>query len=139
MNKEEIKNIIPHRNPFLFVEEIIDYGEDYIIGRITLTGEEDFFKGHFPDYKIMPGVLMVEGLAQTAGVLLMKDAPKNSIPLFMGIEKVRFKKEVNPGDTIEYRLKVIQKRSDIYKLEGKVYKENKIAVDSILMVGMKRG
>jgi 3-hydroxyacyl-[acyl-carrier-protein] dehydratase len=100
--KEEIKNIIPHRDPFLFIDEIIELDPGVKgVGKFTLTGEEFFLKGHYPGNPIMPGVLIVEALAQTGGVVVMSLPEfQGKTPLFGGISKARFKRMVVPGDTL---------------------------------------
>lgn len=89
MDQEYIKSIIPHREPFLFLDRIVSIDNDRIVAIKEVRGDEDFFRGHFPDYPVMPGVLIVEALAQAGGVLLLK-GKEDKVPLFLGIEKVRF-------------------------------------------------
>lgn len=137
MNIDDIKNILPHRYPFLFVDKVIDIKENYIKAIKNVSINEYFFNGHFEKYPIMPGVLIIEGLAQTAGILLLKDYDSNVIPLFLGIEKVRFKNEVRPGDQITYEIEIINQKKQIFKVNAIASLSNKTCVEAILMLGMK--
>ncbi|KAF2955650.1 3-hydroxyacyl-ACP dehydratase FabZ [Marinitoga sp. 38H-ov] len=139
MGIDEIMRILPHRYPFLLVEGVIDIQEKKIIAYKNVSINEPHFKGHFPDYPIMPGVLIIEGLAQTAGILLMKDIKEGSIPLFLGIDKARFKKEVRPGDKLIYEVEILQEKMGMYKVNGIAKVEDKLVASAELMVGIKRG
>jgi 3-hydroxyacyl-[acyl-carrier-protein] dehydratase len=87
----------------------------------------------------MPGVLIVEGMAQAAGILLMKDMKgQNVLPIFMGIDHARFKREIRPGDRIVYKVKLLQSKKEVYKLEAKVYVREKLAAKAEIMAGIKR-
>lgn len=99
MNKEQIKTVIPHREPMLLIDEVLEMVEgERIKTTLYLDPELDFFRGHFPGEPVMPGVLTVESMAQTADVLLLSmPAYKGKVPLFIGIDKVSFKKKINPG------------------------------------------
>nr|WP_240739331.1 3-hydroxyacyl-ACP dehydratase FabZ [Marinitoga lauensis] len=139
MNIDKIMEILPHRYPFLLVDGVIEITENKIIAYKNVSINEPYFTGHFPDYPIMPGVLIIEGLAQTAGLLLMKDLKENSIPLFLGIDKARFKKEVRPGDKLIYEIEVLQEKMGMFKLKATAKVENKTVTSSELMVGIKKG
>ena len=105
LNQDEIKAIIPHREPFLLVDEIEEMEPGVkAVGYKNVTGEEGFFRGHFPEYPVMPGVLIIEALAQTGAVaLLSMPENKGKIALFGGIRNARFKRQVRPGDVLEFR------------------------------------
>jgi len=107
-NQEQIKEIIPHRDPFLLIDEITEYTEKESVTAIKyVTGEEDFFKGHFPGYKVMPGVLILEALAQAgAFIVLNMDEYKGRIAFFAGADEVKWRRQVRPGDILKLCVKV---------------------------------
>ena len=96
----EIKAILPHRYPFLLVDRIVELEIDRVVGIKNVTANEPFFQGHFPDFPVMPGVLIVEAMAQTAGVMVLKSMPdrENKLVLLVAVENARFRKPVVPGD-----------------------------------------
>ena len=115
LNKEGIKNIIPQRDPFLMIDEVEEYvpGESAIAYK-NVNKEEYYFKGHFPGNPIMPGVLMVEALAQTGAVaILSMDENKGKNALFGGIDKMKFKRKVVPGDRLKLEVKIIKRKGPI--------------------------
>lgn len=114
-NSNQIQEIIPHRYPFLLVDRIEYMDEDRIVGVKCVTANEMQFLGHFPQKHVFPGVLIVEALAQTGCVLLLsKEEFKNKLVYFAGINKMRFKKQVIPGDVMELEVKFISKRMVFY-------------------------
>ncbi|KAK3138674.1 hypothetical protein QOZ80_5AG0371970 [Eleusine coracana subsp. coracana] len=122
----QIRDILPHRYPFLLVDRVIDYKPgEYAVAIKNVSINDDFFQGHFPDRPIMPGVLMVEALAQVGGIVMLQPEVGGSREnfFFAGIDKVRFRKPVVPGDTLIMRMTLIklQKRFGIAKMEGKAY------------------
>nr|WP_217671566.1 3-hydroxyacyl-ACP dehydratase FabZ [Marinitoga sp. 1135] len=139
MNIDEIMKILPHRYPFLLVDGVEEVSENKIIAYKNVSVNEPFFQGHFPQYPIMPGVLIIEGLAQTSGLLLMKDLKDDAIPLFLGIDKARFKKEVRPGDKLVYEVELIQEKMGMYKLSGKGKVNGKVVTSAEILVGIKKG
>ncbi|MFR8234078.1 MAG: 3-hydroxyacyl-ACP dehydratase FabZ [Clostridia bacterium] len=130
LNKEEIKNIIPQREPFLMIDEV----EQYIPGESctaykNVSKDEYYFKGHFPGNPIMPGVLIVEALAQTGAVaILSMEENKGKNALFGGIDKLRFKKQVIPGDRLKLEVKIIKRKGPIGIGEAIATVEGKVAV-----------
>lgn len=130
LNKEEIKKIIPQREPFLMIDEV----ESYVPGESStayknVSEEEYYFKGHFPGNPIMPGVLMVEALAQTGAVaILSQKENKGKNALFGGINNLKFKKQVKPGDRIKLEVKIIKKKGPIGIGEAVATVDGKIAV-----------
>ncbi|HEK9099487.1 3-hydroxyacyl-ACP dehydratase FabZ [Bacillus pfraonensis] len=121
-NTQQIKEIIPHRYPFLLVDRILEIEEGKrAVGIKNVTANEGFFNSHFPEYPVMPGVLIVEALAQVSAVImLMKDENRGKIGLFAGIDRCRFKKQVHPGDQL--RLEV-----EMTRVRGLIAKANAVA------------
>ena len=127
LNKKEILNLIPHREPFLFIDEceIKVSGKHGISSRI-FNHEEYFFKGHFPNNPIVPGVIIVEAMAQTAGIVVsyeLKDRTDKSV-LFMSVHKAKFRKPIMPNDKVYFDVKFINKVMDVYKFNGICLKDN---------------
>ena len=132
----QIKEILPHREPFLFIDEIRELGDDYIIGVKYVKKEEDYFKGHFPNEPIMPGVLQLETMAQAGGVLILStvENPQNYLTFFMKIDNAKFKKKVVPGDTIIFRLNLISPiRRGLCHMHGKGFVNGVIVVEADLL------
>jgi 3-hydroxyacyl-[acyl-carrier-protein] dehydratase len=122
----EILRLLPHRYPFLMIDRIVDIrGEDHGIGIKNVTANEPQFTGHFPDNPVMPGVLLIEGMAQTAGVLCLRQMTykeQHRAVFFLTIDKAKFRKPAVPGDTIEYHVNKIAHRRNMwwYRGEAKV-------------------
>ncbi len=137
MKREDIMKILPHREPILLVDEVMEKGEDYIIAKKYITANEPVLKGHFPDYPIYPGVYIIEGLAQSAGLLLLKSDLSNTVPLFLGIDEARFKKEVRPECELVYNVKLLERKGPITLVEGKALVNGQIVAKARLMLGVK--
>ncbi|MBN1326837.1 MAG: 3-hydroxyacyl-ACP dehydratase FabZ, partial [Candidatus Cloacimonetes bacterium] len=122
-----ISRILPHRYPFLLVDKIIEFeaGES-ITGIKNVSANEHFFQGHFPDHPIMPGVLIVEAMAQTGGIMLLNalEDPENYIAYFVSIDNVKFRKPVLPGDTLRFELTVISMKRGLSKMHGDAFVDN---------------
>lgn len=139
----EIMEIMPHRYPFLLVDRIesLKEGEE-IIGIKNVTINEPFFVGHFPGNPIMPGVLIIEAMAQVGGVLAFHSSPKEwagSLVYFMGIDKVRFRKPVVPGDQLRLKLTTIRQKQRVFKMRGEAYVEDTLVAEAELMAAIERG
>ena len=139
LDVKQIEEIIPHRHPFLLVDYIEDYvpGE-YAVGYKCVTFREDFFKGHFPQQPVMPGVLIVEALAQTGAVaILSQEENKGKIAFFGGIDKCRFKRKVVPGDKLRLETKIIRHKGPMGVGEAVASVDGKVVAQAELtfMVG----
>jgi len=133
-----IQSILPHRYPFLFVDRVLEIEkEKRIVAIKNVTIDEAFFAGHFPGHPVMPGVLIIEGLAQTAGILMMSDRQDRDDQLlyFMGIDKARFRRPVVPGDQIRYEIEVLRLRKSFCKVQGRALVDGKVAAEATLFSG----
>jgi beta-hydroxyacyl-ACP dehydratase FabZ len=131
LDLQGIKEAIPHRYPFLLVDRILELvpGER-ILGLKNVTADEPFFPGHFPGFPVMPGVLIIEGLAQTGAVLMLRDAGPGQLPFFGGIDKARFRRQVVPGDQLLLEVTVLQRRTGSCRLRGVARVEKDVAVQA---------
>lgn len=128
---KEIMNILPHRYPFLLVDRIIDLvPNETAKGIKNVTINEPFFQGHFPGNPVMPGVLIVEAMAQVAGVLAFKSGMEGTGVLFMSIEKVKFRKPIVPGDQIVFEVSVAHRRGNVWKFAGIARVDEKVATEA---------
>lgn len=133
LNLEQIKEIIPHRDPFLLIDQIIEMTENKGIGLKQITENEFYFKGHFPDHPVMPGVLIVESLAQVgAVVLLSKEQFKGKIAFFAGIKEVKFRQSVLPGDLLKLECELIKIRGNYGIGEAKAYVGDKLVCEAVI-------
>jgi beta-hydroxyacyl-ACP dehydratase FabZ len=120
MDINEIREYLPHRYPFLLVDRIEEMESERIVGIKQVTANEPHFTGHFPDFPVMPGVLIVEAMAQCAGVLVLKQMPDrhNKLVLLVAIENARFRRPVVPGDTLRMEMKILKKKASVAKMAG---------------------
>jgi 3-hydroxyacyl-[acyl-carrier-protein] dehydratase len=130
MSLDAIKNAIPHREPFLLVDEIVEQSENCIVCRKRFTGDEFWYTGHYPQFPLTPGVLLVESAMQAGAVLLAKYAAesKGGVPVATRINNVKFKTMVRPGDTIEMEVELAERMADAFFLNAKVTNAGKTAV-----------
>jgi len=127
----EIQSLIPHRYPFLLVDRVTEcVANEKIVGIKNVTINEPFFQGHFPGNPVMPGVLMVEALAQISGVLAFKSGVTGNAVYFLTIEKAKFRKPVVPGDQLRLEVNVTHQRGSVWKFTGKAYVEDKVVAES---------
>ncbi len=120
MDIQGISAVLPHRYPFLLVDRILEMDAERIVGIKNVTVNEPFFTGHFPDYPVMPGVLIVEAMAQTAGVLVLSKLSdkKDMLVLLAGVDGARFRKPVRPGDQLRMEMKILRLKSTMAKVSG---------------------
>ena len=135
LDANAIQKILPHRYPFLLVDKIIDLTPmDRVVGIKNVTQNEPFFVGHFPGLPIMPGVLILEAMAQTGGILLLntQQNPEEKLVYFTGLDKVKFRKPVRPGDQLRFELEMLRFRSSIYKMAGKAFVNERLVCEAEL-------
>ncbi len=135
MNIEEIWEIIPHRYPFLLVDRVTEINEEEfsIKGYKNITINEPMFQGHFPSRPVFPGVLIVEAMAQLAAVLILRRFPQEKrMAYFTGIDKVRFRRIVIPGDRMDLEVKVVRDRANFVVMEGKAHVEGQLAAQATM-------
>ena len=139
---KEIKKIIPHRYPFLLVDKIIECDDDsQIVGIKSVTMNEPFFQGHFPEFPVMPGVLIVEAMAQVACILAMRVLKKegHSSVFFTGIDGVKFRKPVVPGDVLRLELTKTKQRGELFRFDGKALVEEQVVTQGSLQAVLGKG
>ena len=140
----EIKAILPHRYPFLLVDRIVELEPERIVGIKNVTVNEPFFQGHFPDFPVMPGVLIIEAMAQVGGILAFKSAKSGkdsgaNLVYFMGIDKAKFRKPVEPGDQLRFVVEVLRARHPYWKMRGEAYVEKTLVCEAELMAMITDG
>lgn len=135
LNVVEIQDILPHRYPLLLVDRILELEEMRVVGLKNVTATEPHFQGHFPDFPVMPGVLIVECMAQTAGVLVLSQIPdrKNKVVLLTTIEGAKFRKPVIPGDQLRVEMTVISKRASVAKMRGEARVNDELVAECTVM------
>ena len=132
---DQIREILPHRYPMLLVDRILEISDERVVGIKNVTSNEPFFQGHFPDYPIMPGVLVVEAMAQCGGVLALRSIPDraNKVVLFASIDDCRFRMPVTPGDQLRLELDIIRRRGAVIKMRGRARVGDRLAAEAVLM------
>ena len=135
MDIPAIRDILPHRYPMLLVDRIVELEEDRIAGIKNVTANEPFFMGHFPDFPVMPGVMIVEAMAQVAGVLVLSRIPdrKSKLVLLASIEEAKFRKPVLPGDQLHIEMKVIKVKSTVAKMQGTATVDGTVVAEAIVL------
>lgn len=132
---DQIREILPHRYPMLLVDRILEISDERVVGIKNVTANEPFFQGHFPDYPIMPGVLVVEAMAQCGGVLALRSISDraNKVVLFASIDDCRFRMPVTPGDQLRLELDIIRRRGAVIKMRGRALVGDRLAAEAVLM------
>ena len=135
MDIDAIRDILPHRYPFLLVDRIEEMDEVHIVGIKNVSVNEPFFIGHFPDYPVMPGVLITEAMAQVAGVLVLSSIPdrKNKLVLLAGVDGAKFRKPVRPGDQLRIEMKVVRRKASLAKMAGTATVNGAIVAEAEMM------
>ena len=137
MGPEDIKKVLPHREPFLLVDEILEMNEKSIVGLKHVTGKEDFFRGHFPQRPVMPGVLMVEALAQTGGVLMLsKPEHHGKIAYLASVSHARFRRIVSPGEDLRLEVEVLKFKSRVGIVRGVAKVGQEVACEAEIMFSL---
>jgi len=128
----EIESLLPHREPFLFVDEIVQADEKKIVAKHVFTEKEFFFKGHFPEYPVVPGVILVETMAQSGGAGLRKQGllGGDSLFFFASVDKVKFRRQVRPGDELRSEIENLRVSSKMIKQSGKAYVGDELAAEA---------
>lgn len=135
MDIRAIREILPHRYPFLLVDRILELSPERVVGVKNVTINEPFFNGHFPDFPVMPGVLIVEAMAQVAGVLVLSYIPnrKEKLVLLASIEEAKFRKPVVPGDQLRIEMVVTKRKATVAKMSGTATVDGQVVAEAILM------
>ena len=140
LNNNEIRKLLPHRYPFLLVDRILDIDPKVkATGLKNVTFNEPFFQGHFPDNPIMPGVLIVEAMAQVSGILAFKSGAEGNAVYFMSIEKAKFRRPVVPGDQLRFEVSILQQRNKVWKFSGQTFVDDKVVAEAEFTAMVSKG
>jgi beta-hydroxyacyl-ACP dehydratase FabZ len=135
LDVNDIRRILPHRYPFLLVDRIIELEAERVVGIKNVTANEPFFAGHFPDFPVMPGVLIVEAMAQAAGVLVLRtiEDRDNKLVFLVSVDAARFRKPVVPGDTLRLEMTVIKRKGSVAKMAGRATVDGVLVAEAEVM------
>lgn len=139
LDNNEIRKILPHRFPFLLVDKILDYDDQRIVGLKNVTVNEPHFVGHFPDFPVMPGVLITEAMAQVAGILVLMSIPdrESKLVLLASIDEAKFRKPVLPGDQLVIEMSVVKRKSFVAKMRGTASVDGQVVAEATLMCSLQ--
>src|SRR5579862_6373874 len=132
---QAIRDILPHRYPMLLVDRIEELEEERVVGIKNVTANEPFFVGHFPDFPVMPGVLITEAMAQVAGVLVLSSIPNrgSKLVLLASVEEAKFRKPVRPGDQLRIEMKVLKRKESIAKMTGTATVDGVVVAEATML------
>jgi beta-hydroxyacyl-ACP dehydratase FabZ len=135
LDVNQIRQILPHRYPFLLVDRIIEMDAEHVVGIKNVTANEPFFQGHFPEFPVMPGVLIVEAMAQTAGVQVLSSIPDRDKKLvfLVSVDAARFRRPVVPGDQLRIEMKVTKRKGTVAKMAGHVTVDGVLVAEAEVM------
>jgi len=135
LDVNDIRRILPHRYPFLLVDRIVELEAERVVGIKNVTANEPFFAGHFPDFPVMPGVLIVEAMAQAAGVLVLRtiEDRDNKLVFLVSVDAARFRKPVVPGDTLRLEMTVIKRKGSVAKMAGRATVDGVLVAEAEVM------
>jgi len=135
LDVNDIRRILPHRYPFLLVDRIVELEAERVVGIKNVTANEPFFAGHFPDFPVMPGVLIVEAMAQAAGVLVLRtiEDRDNKLVFLVSVDAARFRKPVVPGDTLRLEMTVIKRKGSLAKMAGRATVDGVLVAEAEVM------
>ena len=139
MDNDQVRHFLPHRDPFLFLDKVISLTDEAVVGIKNVSINEPFFRGHFPSKPIMPGVLIVESMAQLSGILtyhilgITTPNPETDMFYFAGIDNARFKHPVGPGDTMQLHVEFLKERRNLWKFYGEARVDDKVVCSAELM------
>ncbi len=137
---DRIREILPHRYPILMVDRVLEVGDSEIVASKLVGANEPYLQGHFPDHPIMPGVLILEALAQTGGIWCILTHPEmaHMTPALTGVDKARFRRPVRPGDTLQLNVQILQARRQAIRLEGRATVDGELAASANLLASFVR-
>ena len=134
-----IEKLLPHRYPFLLIDRVIDLGEERVVALKNVTINEPFFVGHFPGHPVMPGVLIVEAMAQAGAVMAMRQSsfdPDKQVVYFMALDKVKFRRPVVPGDQLRLEVEPLRKGGAIWKMKGRALVDGEVACEAEFLASL---
>ena len=137
LNKEQIKTFMPHREPMLLLDQVRLDAKGQSSGSYHVEGDEYFLQGHFPGHPVVPGVILCEIIAQTAGVLVEEELKKGLLSLFTGMEQVRFRRMVRPGDTIHTTCSMIRASGSLIKIRGEARVEGQLCAEGVFLLMLR--